>query len=403
MKIDKTLDFFEGKIDTRKKLNRANKTVPEHILKSIETGVTIETIEQISKELQLPVYKYQTQITIHGLFPELQNNWTFGYKNLFQNKNKSIGVKWNAIDENKRQQIKKYLKFAGFYYYRNSTTHQFQITKRVTEETFKTIYEDLKVILSKIDKSLFYGSAGIYAMVGMFGEKYLRLAIVIDAIYENNIAILLNKMGYTETWLNEQKEIAQKEEDKRNKEYEEKRKKEEELKKQAFDLVASDIKFLNENYTKVTTNESGLYIRPEYLSYENKVIFQVYKIYKEGRQKFPRITSRQFDNIKDALNCEDINSSFSDSIFKGKKTVYQINKTEVQKETKKTETKTNNSSVYIVSYSDKAIAVFGDTKPIKDKLKSLGCRFNAYLTYQDKKQAGWIAPVTQKEKIQAII
>jgi hypothetical protein len=45
-------------------------------------------------------------------------------------------------------------------------------------------------------------------------------------------------------------------------------------------------------------------------------------------------------------------------------------------------------SVQIIDYSDKAIAVIGDTKPIKDKLKELGGRFNFRLTCG----AGWIFP-----------
>lgn len=46
--------------------------------------------------------------------------------------------------------------------------------------------------------------------------------------------------------------------------------------------------------------------------------------------------------------------------------------------------------VYLVDYSDKAIAVFGNTKEIKEKLKEIGGKFNNYLTYNDVKQAGWI-------------
>lgn len=44
----------------------------------------------------------------------------------------------------------------------------------------------------------------------------------------------------------------------------------------------------------------------------------------------------------------------------------------------------------IVQYSDKAIAVFGNTKAIKDQLKAIGGRFNAFLNYNGSKAAGWI-------------
>jgi hypothetical protein len=57
---------------------------------------------------------------------------------------------------------------------------------------------------------------------------------------------------------------------------------------------------------------------------------------------------------------------------------------------------TNNTSkavvgdFIIVDYSEKAIAIFGDTKPVKDQLKALGGRFNPKLTHDGEKKAGWI-------------
>jgi len=54
-------------------------------------------------------------------------------------------------------------------------------------------------------------------------------------------------------------------------------------------------------------------------------------------------------------------------------------------------------SISIVEYGDKAIAVIGDTRPIKDKLKSLGGRFNFRLTCG----AGWIFPKTKLDEIKA--
>ena len=44
--------------------------------------------------------------------------------------------------------------------------------------------------------------------------------------------------------------------------------------------------------------------------------------------------------------------------------------------------------IKVIQYSDKCIAVVGDTKPSKDKLKSLGGSFNQWL----KCGAGWVFP-----------
>ena len=57
----------------------------------------------------------------------------------------------------------------------------------------------------------------------------------------------------------------------------------------------------------------------------------------------------------------------------------------------------------IVDYSEKAIAVFGDTKPIKDELKALGGRFNPNLTHDDEKQAGWIFSKSKEKEVRNLL
>ena len=53
----------------------------------------------------------------------------------------------------------------------------------------------------------------------------------------------------------------------------------------------------------------------------------------------------------------------------------------------------------IVEYSEKAIAVFGDTKPIKDVLKGLNGLFRANLTYNGERRTGWIYSKKQETKV----
>lgn len=56
----------------------------------------------------------------------------------------------------------------------------------------------------------------------------------------------------------------------------------------------------------------------------------------------------------------------------------------------------------IVDYSEKSIAVFGDTRPIKDELKALGGRFNPRLTYEGERRTGWIFPTSKRSDIEAL-
>ncbi len=57
----------------------------------------------------------------------------------------------------------------------------------------------------------------------------------------------------------------------------------------------------------------------------------------------------------------------------------------------------------IVDYSEKAIAIFGDTKPIKDALSALGGRFNARLTHNGEKKAGWIFQKSKEQQLRELI
>jgi hypothetical protein len=56
-------------------------------------------------------------------------------------------------------------------------------------------------------------------------------------------------------------------------------------------------------------------------------------------------------------------------------------------------------TIQVIEYGEKAIAVIGDTKPIKDKLKELGGRFNFRLSCG----AGWIFPKTKLSEIQTAL
>ena len=44
----------------------------------------------------------------------------------------------------------------------------------------------------------------------------------------------------------------------------------------------------------------------------------------------------------------------------------------------------------VVDYSEKAVAIFGDTKSVKEELKAAGARFNMYLSRDGVKTPGWI-------------
>jgi len=57
----------------------------------------------------------------------------------------------------------------------------------------------------------------------------------------------------------------------------------------------------------------------------------------------------------------------------------------------------------LVDYSEKSVAVFGDTKAIKEQLAALGGRFNKYLTQNGQKCAGWVFSKSKEPELKQLI
>jgi hypothetical protein len=57
----------------------------------------------------------------------------------------------------------------------------------------------------------------------------------------------------------------------------------------------------------------------------------------------------------------------------------------------------------IVDYSQKALAVFGNTRPMKEELKALGGRFNPKLTHKGTKKAGWIFSKSKEQEVRNLL
>lgn len=98
----------------------------------------------------------------------------------------------------------------------------------------------------------------------------------------------------------------------------------------------------------------------------------------------------------------DTNFYISIKVSEEYKVVVQIAKKSSVKPEKVEEAVTA-AGLEIETYSEKAIAVFGDTKSVKEQLKELGGHFNMHLRYKDGTRAGWIFRRDQADKIKALI
>jgi hypothetical protein len=83
-----------------------------------------------------------------------------------------------------------------------------------------------------------------------------------------------------------------------------------------------------------------------------------------------------------------------------------INKGEIVNTPAQETMNTNELGIEIVQYSEKSIALFGDTKPIKDILgdrKGLNGKFNFYLTHNGVKTLGWIFQKSKEDELKRIL
>ena len=193
-KIEKVFDA-ESEYASKHKLNTCNKVVSQELLDKIEDGCSLETLEEVAKGFD--IFKYRTQITIHGLFPELSTRCIGRYVNIVQNKNKSVGIRYSAIDHEKKERLYKLICDCTEYRItENSTT--FNISQWIeldtsSEEAFKAPIKKAVDEINKIDRKLFYGSVHVYILRGLF-RTYAVKELNIKCFYERNFNTIVEQV-----------------------------------------------------------------------------------------------------------------------------------------------------------------------------------------------------------------
>lgn len=139
----------------RRRINTSNQNAGITAM-DIESGVSLETLES----LPVPVFKYQTQITIHGFLPDIEQDRVNGYKAIIKNNNGTIGVRYSAIDGKKKKIIAKALdlcprELCRMSWFENSQGAQLQKSFIGADDLFKA-----RLLKSEIP-DLFVGSTYI--------------------------------------------------------------------------------------------------------------------------------------------------------------------------------------------------------------------------------------------------
>jgi len=155
MQWSEIFDKVTGIVDddkARRVLNVSTRTA-NVTAEELETGVTLERLSEIG----VPVFRYQTQVTIHGRLPDFNpETRPGGYKAVFRNQNGSIGVKYSAVDLPKKLALEEACELTrkerGWNAHRDSTGFQLQ-------RGFGEDKAEAAACLQSVPRDLFIGSA----------------------------------------------------------------------------------------------------------------------------------------------------------------------------------------------------------------------------------------------------
>lgn len=390
MKITETL-FEAGNYETPKKLNRSHKQVPVEVADQIEShGITSEQLDTLG----LPVFRYKTQITIHGRFPDIGSGRLHGYKSIFQNQNGSIGVKYIAVDALKKDRAYSALKSLGFAVSKNSTKWEAVRLQEVkSKDEVQQRMTEAKELENKI-KGTYTGHV-TFQLGQLWGVIYAVTTVTVQAMYENQVDdFILKATG--RTWEAIQAERKEKEAE-RQREWDEEKAKREAERQAIIDrrtpLLEPIVKQFEEagylkDERKPMQGDRGIGIA---WNDDDTYRYVHFLIDKQPRQRDLRL----FEAYTDSIDLPERSAYQERRKLSGRPLKMRFlnskgHTTKSQPETIQQLT----SDITVVEYG-KGIAVQGNTYPVKDRLKAMGGKFNRYLTGGP----GWVLPASKKDEV----
>lgn len=181
-----------GKFDTPKKINRSTAEIPADIVESLEAGdFTTEMIDELST--RFPIFRYRTCITVHGLWPSVVRERIGGYRNVIQNKNGSVEVRYSAIDSKKIDAVRELVYRERFRFSEDSNSRSFTWAQVITKETFAAVREQMEPVARELTGLNIYGHVNLYIGEDMF-RKFLCVSVYPLAVPQTeieNMAVML--------------------------------------------------------------------------------------------------------------------------------------------------------------------------------------------------------------------
>lgn len=184
MKIAEKIESIAGRRDglARRVLNVAPDTVANITAEELARGVTLETLERVN----VPVLRYDTQLTIHGKVTGAHSS-----KFCTVNGNGSIGVRYAAIDAEKKRRIARAVRLGKGGWHASIDSQGLTISQCfiVTDEHQRAHAQvECLAAMRSVPTHLFYGWSGAFSLA--YGAGY-AVQVFIGAIPEGNMADLM--------------------------------------------------------------------------------------------------------------------------------------------------------------------------------------------------------------------
>lgn len=398
-KDEKPIFSIDSNFDSKHINNLApNTPIPDSLIETINKGITLEQLDEVA---HLPICHYKTQITIHGVCDKIKSNKVYGYAALVINSNKSLGVRWLAIDLRKKGRIADYVGCYDWRTYSDSQVYCYVRRFKYTKDNKDEVYNRVIQFVKSIDQSLFYGYIDILQHEYRFSADYdFEVVIYLQGIYEKNIRPFLEQVC-ADNWENIEKAHAEFEQ--RMEEARKEREKEEEARKER----AKKAKEEYEQWVKDNPFDDK-FQKIDFADLQSGDIIGYYKQTSEGGGKYyyelylnyKRLCYRSCDEngvppykSGHVLERKDLPDEFW---------VWRRN---ADRSTTQSTRPERGSNIEILDYRTDEVVVLGYTKHVYHELKDLGGgKWDKYINIEGRPMAqGWRFPRSKRADLERIL
>ena len=397
--------FSDENYDHKNIINRNQQEVPLDFIDRLEKGIDSEELEALG----LPVFKYKTQITIHGIFPKVETKKVGNYKHIFQNQNLSIGARYAAIDYGKKREVYTMIcKFNKPWHLHETSTEMYIYREKPISNKAEVdfAFEEIKTDLARLDKSLFTGEVLIQVIKVPYLGIRVQAVVNIQAIKKENMVPVIESL--TPYSYQEMLDILEQEAQQEKAVQETQQKESKELRERYEKEAPARIKALN-----AWLEEQGLiYIEKQELKNELVMVrgyvqsnlkyqiqFHSFKINPKQRQwRYHRATV-VYPTIENQTLTDPEHYEYDEHKLKlGKGTAtgwfYKAAFEQAKEEPQTTEI----SKFILQEYSPKSFCLLGNTKKLKDVLVQYG-------TWMSRSRVGpcWVFPNYRRNEIESIL